>query len=158
MEDEVNRVLDLWEGQPLAEAQEIIQKYGYPQEALPDRLIWYDNGPWKRTVIYCNPVLTGFPEQHEVFLEQTIEYTIPANLSSDVSAFASNVYPDWVSGEVSVVCDKEAINFLSLNLLDDVVTRKRGIQDARMYYAKHAYLYSKQNISSPYTASLLFSS
>jgi len=156
MEHEVNRLLEFWEGQPLKKAKEIIQKYGYPQEAMPSRLVWHNNGPWKRTVIYSEPLQNDFSTSLGDFLEQTIDYTIPMNLCSEVADFDSGVYPNWTNGEVSTISDKEAISFLALNLLDDIVTRRRDIHDAKMFYAKHAYLYNTQNISSPYTTYLLF--
>lgn len=57
----VNQILSYWEGKPLEGAQKIIQKYGYPHEATLSRLIWYNNSPWKRTIIYREPVPHHFP-------------------------------------------------------------------------------------------------
>ena len=31
-------------------AKEILGKYGLPNEATPSRLIWFNTGPWKRTI------------------------------------------------------------------------------------------------------------
>ena len=65
MESYVNQLLSQWHGKPLEGAKKMIQKYGYPQEATMSRLIWYNNGPWKRTIIYKETVPHNFPTPHK---------------------------------------------------------------------------------------------
>lgn len=48
------------------------------------------------------------------------------------------------------------MNILSLNVLNDIVTGKRNVEDAKLFLARTAYMYLKQNVSSPYTERLLF--
>ena len=48
------------------------------------------------------------------------------------------------------------MNFLSLNLLNDIVNGQRDVQGAKLFYAQTAQFFSKQNIKSPYTEGLLF--
>ncbi len=48
------------------------------------------------------------------------------------------------------------MNTLSLNLLNDIVTRKRTVEDARLFYAETAKNYKFHNISTPYTERFLF--
>lgn len=55
----------------------MIQKYGFPQEATMSRVIWYNNKPWKRTVVYRETVPHNFPTPHKIFLEQAIDYYVP---------------------------------------------------------------------------------
>jgi hypothetical protein len=156
MEEYVKQILSHWSGKPLEGAKAIIQKYGYPHEATMSRLIWYNNGPWKRTVVYKDTVPHHFPTPHKDFLEQTIDYYVPLHLYDDVAAFDGSVYLDRTRGEASAKCHKEAMNFLSLNLLNDIVTGQRDIENAKMFYAQTAYLFSKQNMKSSYTEGLLF--
>ncbi|MFD1036942.1 hypothetical protein ACFQ3N_00680 [Virgibacillus byunsanensis] len=156
MDNYVNQILYYWEGKPLEGAKTIIQKYGYPHEATMSRLIWYNNGPWKRTIIHRDTVPHNFPTPHLDFLEQTIDYRVPVNLFDDVAAFDGSVYLDRTKGEASATCHKEAMNLLSLNLLSDIVTGKLDVQGAKMFYAQTAYMFSEYNISSPYTEGLLF--
>ncbi len=33
-------------------AKEMMDKYGKPNETTPHMLVWYNNGPWKKTTIY----------------------------------------------------------------------------------------------------------
>ncbi|WP_088104107.1 hypothetical protein [Halalkalibacter urbisdiaboli] len=156
MENNVEQILSYWGGKPLEGARTIIQKYGYPHEATMSRLIWYNNGPWKRTIVYRESVPHYFPTPHPDFLEQTIDYKVPVNLFDDVAAYDGSVYVDRTKGEASAMCHKEEMNFLSLNLLNDIVTGQRDVQGAKNFYAHTAYMFSKHNISSPYTEGLLF--
>jgi hypothetical protein len=61
-----------WPKMSKSAANEIIQKYGRPNEAIPSRLIWYTNGPWKRTVVYRHEIPHNFPQPHTDVVEQFI--------------------------------------------------------------------------------------
>ncbi len=152
----LNQLLANWPQPSKEGAYLMIQKYGVPNEATASRLIWYNNGPWKRSIVYRDPVPHNFPTPHPDFLEQTIDYKVPVNLYDEVAAFDGSVYTDRTRGEASAKCHKEAMNFLSLNLLHDLVTGKRDVEGAKSFYAKTAEQFSKYNISSPYTDGLLF--
>jgi hypothetical protein len=156
MENYVKQILSNWEDKPLKGAKTIIQKYGYPQEASMSKLIWYNNGPWKRTVVNRHTVPHHFPTPHVDFLEQTIDYWVPVHLYDEIAAYDGSVYLDRTRGEASAKCDKEKMNFLALNILNDIVTGQRNIQNAKMFYAYTAERFIKYDITSPYTEGLLF--
>lgn len=156
MNNHIHQILEHWEGKSLEGAHTIIQKYGYPQEALMSRLIWYNNGPWKCTIVHGHTVPHNFPTPHVDFLEQIIDYKVPVHLYDDIAAFDGSVYTDRTKGEATAMCHMEAMNFLSLNLLNDIVTGQRDVKDAKMFYAQTAYMYSKQMVSTPYTEGFLF--
>lgn len=134
----------------------MIKKYGAPNEATLSRLIWFNNGPWKQTVVYRDPVPHYFPTPHSDFLEQTIDYKVPIHLIDDLPLFDGSVYIDRTKGEISAKCHKEEMNYLTLNLVHDIVTGRRDVNDARLFYAKTAENFSKHNITSPYMEGLLF--
>jgi hypothetical protein len=152
----VNQILPSWESDQKQTAQKIINKYGYPNEATPSMLIWYNNGVWKRTILYKNSVPHNFPIPHPDYLEQTIHYKVPLDLVDDVIKFDGSVIIDRTKGEVSARCDKEPMNFLALNLMHDIAAKKRTVQNARKFYAKTAMEYGHYNQSSPYIERLLF--
>lgn len=156
MENEINQILSHWEGDPLEGAYKIIRKYGYPQEVSMGKLTWYNNGPWKRTIVYRETVPHNFPTPHPDFLEQTIDYQVPVHLYDDIAAFDGSAYPDRTKGEASVMCDDEAMNFLGLNVMHEIVTGQRDVEGAKMFLAQTAFMYLKQNVSSPYTEGLIF--
>jgi hypothetical protein len=152
----VHQLLNNWGGKPLEGAKAMINKYWYPHEASASRLIWYNNGPWKRSIVYRDSVPHNFPTPHPDFLKQVIDYRVPLDLYDEVAKFDGSVYLDRTKGEASAMCHKEEMNFLSLNLLNDISTKKRSVEDAKVFYAQTAYQFSKQNIKSPYTQGLLF--
>mgnify|MGYP007064574982 FL=1 len=156
MDSHLNHILSYWQGPPLEGAKTIISKYGYPQEATMRRLIWYNSGPWKRTIVYKDPVPHNFPTPHLDFLKQTIDYKVPVHLYDAIAAFDGSVYLDRTTGEASAKCHEEAMNFLSLNLLNDIVTGKRDVQGAKDFYAQTAEQFTKYHITSPYTEGFLF--
>lgn len=156
MMEYLNQILTNWQEAPLEGAKTMINKYGYPDEATQSRLIWYNNGPWKRTILYRDTVPHNFPTPHQDFLKQTIDYNIPLYLYDDIAAFDGSVYLDRTRGEASGKCDQEEMNLLSLNLLNDIVTGRRDVQGAKLFYAQTAEMFMKNNISSPYIEGLLF--
>lgn len=156
MEKYVNQILKSWENKPLEGAKKLIEKYGYPQEATMSRFIWYNIGPWKRIVIHRETIPHNFPHPHPDFLEQTIDYRVPLHLYDDIAAFDGSITIDRTKGEVTVMCDQEAMNLLSLNVLNDIVAGRRDVQGAKMFLAQTAYMYLYTGITSPYTEGLLF--
>lgn len=151
----IEQILSSWAGSPKEGANTVISKYGLPQEATISRLIWYNNGPWKRTIVYRKTVPHNFPKPHVDFLEQTINYRTPINMFDDIAKYDGSVYPDRTRGEVSTKCDKEAMNFLSLNLFHEIITGKRTVEEARKFYGQTAARFM-QNIPSSYTQEFLF--
>jgi hypothetical protein len=52
----------------------MIGKYGQPQGAMADMLVWNNSGAWKRTIVYRDTVAHSFPTPHPDLLEQFIDY------------------------------------------------------------------------------------
>jgi hypothetical protein len=87
---------------------EIIKKYGRPTKRTPSRLIWYDNGPWKRTVVYRHEIPHNFPQPHTDVVEQFIDYHVPPEKFSELAKFDGSLIVERTAGEVSARCDMEA--------------------------------------------------
>ncbi len=49
---------------------------------------------------------------------------------------------DRTAGEVAGRCDSEAANFLTLNLMHDIVTGKTSVEEARKTYAEQMAAYT----------------
>ncbi len=45
-----------WPAKPQEVAKKTIAKYGQPNEVTATMLIWHNNGPWKRTIVYRDVV------------------------------------------------------------------------------------------------------
>ena len=80
---------------------------------------------------------------------------MPVELFDKVAQFDGSVYPDRTSGEASAKCDKEETNFLALNMLNDIVTGERTVEEAKRFFAETAIKFH-QGISSPYLEKFLF--
>jgi len=152
----VEQILNTWEKDQREGAFKIIKKYGYPQEAIASRLIWYNNGSWKRTVVLRDAVPHNLPVNHMDFLAQTVDYRTPVELFDEIARFDGSCYPDRTRGEVTVTCDKEEANFLSINLFHEIVTGKRTVNEAKYFLAETEANYLFKNISSPYLEKMLF--
>lgn len=152
----LEQILSSWEKEQREGALKIIKKYGYPQEAIASRLIWYNNGPWKRTVVFRDSVPHNLPTNHQDFLAQTVDYRTPIELYDEIARFDGSCSPDRTRGEVTVICDKEEANLLSVNLFHDIVTGKRTVDEAKYFLAETEANYTFDNITSPYLEKILF--
>lgn len=53
-----------WPKGPLAAARNMFERYGPPNESTAFRLVWYRNGPWKRTEVTSDEIVHNFPTPH----------------------------------------------------------------------------------------------
>jgi len=146
---------DQWPGAQKKVAQQMLTRYGPPNEATPTRLTWYRNEHWKRTEITSDAVVHNWPTVHTDFLTQTIDYRVPLPLISAVAEFDGSLTVDRTRGEVSARCDSEAANVLGLNMMHEIATGKRDVASARRTSEQNTVAYSLGR-SAPYAERLLF--
>ncbi len=151
----VDAILSTWDAIPQKVARRMIEKYGPPNEATASRLIWYETGPWKRTIVYRDQVPHNFPKPHTDVLEQFIDYHVPPAKAGEIAAYDGSVIVERTKGEISARCDMEEMNFLAVNLMHEIVTGRRTVEDARKFYAETAVAFV-MNRPAPYTERLLF--
>lgn len=151
----VEPIISSWGETPQKVARKMLDKYGPPNEATPSRLIWFDNGPWKRTIIYRDEVPHNFPKPHTDMLEQFVNYRVPPEKFSEIAKYDGSVVPERTKGEMSARCDMEEMNFLALNLAHEIATGERDAEDARRTFAEQATAFMLQR-EAPYTERLLF--
>lgn len=134
----VDQIIGEWPDEPAEIAERMIEQYGLPNEAAPSELLWYDNGPWKRTEMFRDGVPHNFPKEHTDYLKQVIDYRVPPEKFDDLGQFDGSVYVDRTNGELAAKCDKEPMNVLALNLAHDIITDETSVDDARQEYAMTA--------------------
>ncbi|MBC8109006.1 MAG: DUF4142 domain-containing protein [Anaerolineae bacterium] len=127
----VDRFTANWAERPRLGANEMIAKYGQPQEATSERLIWHNAGPFKRISVMNLETPHDFPLPHVDFLEHTITYNVPQEKVGDLIAFDASSTINRTVGELSARCDLEGHNVLTLNLDHDIVTGKKTVGEAR---------------------------
>lgn len=137
-------------------AKEMMDKYGKPNETTPHMLVWYNNGPWKKTTIYDIESKHIFPVDHTDVMEQVIDYKVPASKFSALAAYDGSVSVHKTDGEISAKCDFEGANFLALNLANDVITGKKTVQAARDFYTIAIKEFVLEKKISPYMKSFQF--
>ncbi len=132
----VEQIIVSWKAKPQEVARTVIAKYGLPQEATAMRLVWHNNGPWKRTELVNEEIPHSFPKPHPDMLKQTISYQVPTDRFDELAAYDGSVIVERTKGEIAARCDKEEANFLALNLANEIATGKRSVESARKFYAE----------------------
>ncbi len=137
-------------------AQSLIDSYGQPDVVSDEFLVWMDNGPWKKTIVYKEGISHSFPKPHKGVVEQTIGMQVPVDMYDDLAKFNGSIVIDRNAGEISARSNNEAMNYLALNLANEIVTGKRTVEDARRYFAETANTYTSGQTDNEYTRGLMF--
>jgi hypothetical protein len=125
-----------WPKMSIAVAADLITAYGLPKDSNARELTWYDNGPWKRTVLHKEEIQHNFPYPHKDVLEQTVNYRVPADKVADLVKYDGSLVVDRTRGELTVHCQNEQANTLTLNIADDIVKGDRSVEQALAYHAQ----------------------
>lgn len=132
------------------------RKYGAPAAVGGGMAIWSDTGPWKRTVVYNEAVPHDFPMPHVDVLQQWVNYEAPLDRYDEIAKYDGSVVLERTAGKMSARCDKEAANFLAVNLAHEVANGKRTVDEARMEYGRQIKgMMSGEK--SDYTSRIMFS-
>lgn len=150
-----SQYIEDWPEESREAAGLVIEQYGEPDEATASELIWNRPGPWKRIVASRAFYRHNFPVPHIDSVESVIDYRVPPDKVSDLARFDGSVVVERTAGEVSARCHDESANFLALNLMHDIVTGEKSVDDARRYYAKEFADY-RRRMPTPYMEKLRF--
>lgn len=153
-------VMEGWMDEPKKVADYMIDKYGAPDELTNHRMIWHNNGPWKTSILTNEEIPHNFPIVHHDMLLQMIDYRVPVNMFDQLAEYDGSVLVDRTKGMIGARCDKEAANFLAVNLANDVATKKKTVAEARSYYGMTINAKMAGNMNSEqrdYTSKFVFS-
>lgn len=128
-------VVAAWPSTARTVADQAIARYGAPDEHTASMLIWHDRGPFRHTIVHRDEVPHFFPRQHMDVLEQVVAYRVPPEMADELLAFNGSLRIDRTRGELSARSESEAMNFLALNLADEILTTRSTVTDARIAYA-----------------------
>jgi hypothetical protein len=148
-------VTAIWPEKPKGAVQEMVKKYGPPDEFTASKVMWKKRGQWKKISVSREEVQHDWPAPHTDIVEQFIDMRVPPDKFDDLAKFDGSVIAERTKGEISARCGGEAANFLALNLANDIATGKRTFSDARNYYAK-AMKQKEQGNTDPYLEKLVF--
>lgn len=130
-ESDAVQKLSSWPAGPRLAGNEMIAKYGAPNEITDERMIWHDADPFKRILLTREGLPHHFPIVHMDYLQHTISYDVPPDKAGDVLAFDGSITIYRVGGELSARCDLESNNVLTLNLAHDIIEGKKTVEQAR---------------------------
>lgn len=132
----VEQIISSWKMKPHQVATQMMVKYGPPNEVTMERLIWHNNGPWKRTEIVNEEIPHLFPKPHMDMLYQAINYHVPPDAADELARYDGSVIVERTKGELAARCDMEEANLLALNLANEIVRGKKTVEEARAFYAE----------------------
>lgn len=156
MHNELGKILADWPKEPRESADRLIKEYGQPDEFTPTRLIWFNTKDgWKRTVLNNKTFEHHFPDTHNDFLRQFIDYRVPVEMFSPLAEYDGSITCDRTKGEMSAMCAGTSMNFVAVNLAHEIITGKLSVEEARQEYAKLYQAYNKGE-HHPYTKSFQF--
>lgn len=148
-------ILASWPEESREAAQLVIDKYGEPHETTDSFLVWNGVGPWKRVVASKTFFQHDFPAPHFDSVEGVLDYQVPTEYFTPLAEFDGSVIVERTAGEVSARCHDEEANNLALNLMHDIVTGAKTVEQAREYYAKEFADYRRKQ-PTPYMEQLRF--
>jgi hypothetical protein len=149
-------IISNWPKNPRESAQRLLEYYGEPYSACRSELIWRNTfDGWTRTVLSSEETQHDFPSPHTDYLEQFIHYRVPLKMFSLLAEYDGSVTANRTRGELSARCGGTAMNFVAINLANDIITGKRTVAQARDEYSKLYQAY-KRGEKPPYTQSFQF--
>lgn len=108
----------------------MLEKYGRPSQFDRRTLVWFNNGNWKRTIVYRNGCPNSRPGGNEN-LEQTVGYLVPRIRAASFKRFSPRLAASESAGEVTFCSESEAANLLAINLADEIAVGRRTANEAR---------------------------
>jgi len=130
------KTIEAWPEESREAARLIIEQYGEADEVTETQLTWHKPGPWKRIVASKAFFQHDFPAPHSDSVDSVLDYRVPVDKFTPLAEFDGSVVVERTAGEVSARCHDEQANLLALNLMHDIVTGAKNVQEARDYYAK----------------------
>jgi len=137
-----------WPASPRGAAELLLEKYGEPDQFDRNTLVWFHNGDWKKTIVRRAVSRRDPTGRRKDFIEQTVGYLVPGDKIADLNRFNPMIEVSLSAGEMSFASESESNNRLALNLAEEILTGKRGVADARAFYAKTTRLAASGKSSS----------
>lgn len=150
-----SEIIESWPEESREAAQLVIDTYGEPHETTDSLLVWHKTGPWKRIIATKEYYEHTFPAPHYDSVETVLDYRVPTEYFTRLAGFDGSVIVERTVGEVSARCHDEQANTLALNLMHDIVTGQKDVDEARVYYATE-FLDARRKKPTPYMDKLHF--
>jgi hypothetical protein len=147
-------VVARWSPPSAEAAKRLLDQYGLPDDASPNKLTWNGKGPWRRIVVSNHPRVYRSPRDFDLVV-QTVKYPLTREQAAELVAFSPALTVDVDRGELSSGASREEVNYLNLNLADEIARGRKSVAEAQTAYRRILDL-SSAGKSSPYMTELRF--
>jgi hypothetical protein len=122
--DRLDAVLKDWPHGAVALVENLRDRYGKPDALTPGLVEWRDRGGVARISVRRHPAETP--------LEHVVYYDVPPVKLAALAIFSNGV--EVRNSELSAHSNSEALNFLALNLADEIIREERTPDEARAFF------------------------
>jgi hypothetical protein len=147
-------VVNRWAPPSAAAGRLLLDEYGTPDDVTPNRLTWNSHGEWKRIVVWNRKPVYLSPVDLAV-MKQTVDYPLTYAQARELLAFSDTLEIDLAHGELSSRSSREDINYLTLNLADEIVRGQKTVAEAQTAFVRQLEL-AAAGKTTPYMTGLLF--
>ena len=135
-------------------AARLIEEHGPPDEIESGRLTWHRQGLLDTLSAW------NVPSEFEAAggagnIESSVAYVMPSGKKEQLAAFDHELRVSRDGTKLAATSNSEALNFLALNLADEIVRGIKTPQEARDFYAETTEL-AAAGKTSPFMQGLLF--
>lgn len=123
----------LWPDAARQQAQIMLERYGPPERLSPQSMEWDERWPWKSVSVSADSPLSP--------LTQSVVCHIPEGKPAELARFPHGLMVDEERGEMAARSDREALNFLSLNLGMDILAGRRSPEEASRHFTRAVDLF-----------------
>lgn len=130
-EEDARARIESWPENKRTAAEDLIARYGAPDEITEERLTWMDQDDWSQISLLREGRTEHFPTTHESYVEHTVRYSVPQEKAGELIKFHTGLSVDRQAGTLSARSDSETANMLALNLAHELVEGKQSVSSAR---------------------------
>jgi hypothetical protein len=154
MADRAAMLIAAWPDESRRTAEAVIEKYGSPNAIGERVLVWNRRPPWKMILVHRADDAGLYPRRAGS-LQQILDYDVPREKLAALDELDLGLSASPSRKELSATNESESINFLALNLADQVVAGRLTAAQARTRYVRTIIL-AGAGKSSPLMAGLTF--
>ncbi|MFI5363071.1 MAG: hypothetical protein ACHQ49_13970 [Elusimicrobiota bacterium] len=147
--------IQIWPERSRVAARALIAKYGAPSRFDAETLAWTACGPWSRIAVHRDAARNFLGLRGRDVVEESIRYDVPDDKLAELKRFDGRLAADKSTGELTSRAETEELNFLALNLADDIVVGYRTASQARDFRRRTAE-FAKAGKKSAYMDSIIF--
>jgi hypothetical protein len=136
--EQITQFIQAWPEESKKAAEQIIQKYGQPNEMTQSMLVWHNAGQFKHVKVYKEAYDHDFPMPHKDVVAHVVDYKVPVDKFDDLAQFNGSLEASRTKGELTARCSSEEMNILALNVADQIVRGQRSATNARDFFGRLA--------------------